>query len=303
MNAESILVTGAAGFLGSALCMRLAAAQGARVTGAGRSARPAGFGAEWVTCDLADQAAVDALIEQTQPTVVFHLAGRTLGAQGKEAVWPNLRDNLLATVPLLSALTGTRCRRVVLTASLRDPDFDTDEVPTSPYAAAKAASSAYARMFHRLYQLPVVIARPFMVYGPGRQDMSKLVPFVASRLLAGQDASLSSGKDAFDFVFIDDVVEGLLTLASKDGLEGGTIDLGTGRLTSVAQVATGIADRLGKKHLLKLGALPDRRFEPQRSADVEGTAAMTGWRARTALPVGIDRFLAWYASAEQAAIR
>jgi nucleoside-diphosphate-sugar epimerase len=291
MEADNILVTGAAGFLGSALCARLSAVKGMRVTGVGRSPPPEGFGAAWLTCDLTDPSAVEALVARTQPTLVFHLAGRTLGAQGKEAVWPNLRDNLLATVPLLSALTGTRCRRLVLTASLRDPE--SDAVPTSPYAAAKAASSAYARMFHQLYRLPVVIARPFMVYGPGRQDMSKLVPFVASRLLSGQDASLSSGKDAFDFVFIDDVVEGLSALAATAGLEGRTIDLGTGRLTSVAEVATTIAQRLGRRPLLKLGALPDRLFEPQRAADVEATAALTGWRARIALPAGIDRFLAW----------
>jgi UDP-glucose 4-epimerase len=296
MRPQNVLVTGAAGFLGSALCTRLSTL-GASITGVGRSAQPEGFSGAWVQCELTDQAAVQALVAETQPSIVFHLAGRTLGDQGKEAVWPTLRDNLLATLPLLVALVGTGCRRVVLTASLRDPEGGSEPVPLSPYAAAKAASSAYGRMFHRLYELPVVIARPFMVYGPGRQDMSKLVPYVASRLVAGDEAALSSGEAAFDFVFVDDVVEGLLALATKDGLEGKTVDLGTGHLTSVADVARTIAQRLGKTRLVTLGAVPDRRFEPQRVADVESVAALTQWRAQVPLQAGIDRFLAWYTGA------
>lgn len=293
LHARNILVTGAAGFIGAALCARLDAL-GAHVVGTGRGKPPPGFRGTWLQCELTDAAAVEGLVALSEPDFVFHLAGLTLGDQGTQAVWPNLRDNLLATVPLLLALTGTRCRRLVLTASLRDPEIATEPLPLSPYAAAKTASSAYARMFHQLYQLPVAIARLFMVYGPGPQDMDKLVPHVASRLAADLPAALSTGEARFDFVFIDDVVEGLLALATAQGVEGRTLDFGTGQLASIAEVAQTLARHLGKPDLLKFGALPDRRFEPLRAADTELTAALTGWRAKVPLAVGLERFLAWH---------
>lgn len=293
LSGQRVLVTGAAGFIGGTLCSRLSASD-ALVTGVGRGKRPDGFVGEWVVCELTDQEAVQMLVAQVKPTFVFHLAGRTLGDQGEEAIWPTLRDNLLATLPMLSSLIGRNCKRVIMTASLRDPEGISEPVPTSPYAASKSASSAYGRMFHRLYRLPVVIARPFMVYGPGRQDMNKLVPYVASRISAGNIAAISSGEAAFDFVYVDDVVDGLLALACVDGLEGRTIDLGTGRLVTVAQVAKAMARELGSPHLLSLGAVPDRRFEPELAANVELTAALTRWRAKVSLETGIERFMAWY---------
>jgi nucleoside-diphosphate-sugar epimerase len=64
--------------------------------------------------------------------------------------------------------------------------------------------------------------------------MTKLMPYVASRLGSGKEVLFSSGEAAFDFVFIDDVVDGLLALAVNDGLEGQTLDLGTRKLTTVA---------------------------------------------------------------------
>jgi len=118
LRGRDVLVTGAAGFIGNALCARLTAL-GARVTGCGRSAPPQGFAGTWVRCDLTDLKAVQSLLAGCRPGLVFHMAGRTLGDQGKDAVWPTLRDNLLATVPLLVGLAGSDCRRIVVTASAR----------------------------------------------------------------------------------------------------------------------------------------------------------------------------------------
>jgi len=296
LTKTNVLVTGAAGFIGTALCSALSKL-GACVIGAGRSESPPGFPGRWVRCDLCEPASVEGLLSGTGPAYVFHMAGRTLGQQGREAVWPNLRDNLLGTVTLLLALSQTPCRRVVMTGSLREPAGSGDDTPSSPYAAAKAAGCAYARMFHRLYGLPVVIARLYMVYGPGPQDMTKLVPYVASRLAGGKEVLLSSGEAAFDFVFIDDVVDGLIALAMNDGLEGQTLDLGTGKLTSVTDVAHIVATRMGAgADALRLGAMPDRRFEPIRKADTATTERLTGWRARTPLTDGIDQFVRWHAA-------
>ena len=101
---------------------------------------------------------------------------------------------------------------------------------------AKTAATAYCRMYAELYAVPVAIARVFMVYGPGAQDDNKLVPYVTRALLEGRSPSLSSGVRAVDWIFVEDVVEGLVRIAERDGVVGRVIDLGTGELATVADV-------------------------------------------------------------------
>ena len=133
-----------------------------------------------------------------------------------------------------------------------------------------------------------------MVYGPGQMDFGKLVPHVLSRVLQGQVAELSSGLQTFDWVFIDDVVEALLATAIRGAGDGRTIDVGCGNLTSVREVALGLATRVGSEGLLRFGAIADRRLEPTRSADLNDTEARIGWRPKISLEEGLERTVDWY---------
>ena len=111
-----------------------------------------------------------------------------------DLVLPAYRSLLTSTVNLLVAGTEIGCRRIVLSGSFTEPvPGRTNPNPSSPYAAAKWAASGYGRMFHSLFQTPVVILRPFMVYGPA-QAPSKLIPSVISSLLSGNSPRISSGK-------------------------------------------------------------------------------------------------------------
>src|SRR4029077_12337963 len=100
-----------------------------------------------------------------------------------------------------------------------------DIIPSSPYAAAKWAGCAYARMYYKLYGTPIVIVRPFMTFGPG-QNSEKLIPHVILSILHGKSPHLSSGQWRAYWVFVDDATEGFVTAASKPEIEGTTIDLG-----------------------------------------------------------------------------
>jgi nucleoside-diphosphate-sugar epimerase len=152
-------------------------------------------------------------------------------------------------------------------------------------------------MFHRLYGTPVAIARTFMVYGPGQRDLKKLVPYVATSLLRGEEARLSSGTRQVDWVYVEDIARGFMTAASAPGLEGQTFDLGTGVATTVRTVAEMIARDIGRTDHLALGAVPDRSMEQERVADVERTFALTGWRPAVTLQEGLWRTVRWYANA------
>ena len=164
---QKILVTGASGFIGSHLCRRLYR-DGTEIHAISRIQHSSdGNGLYWWQVDLAETAAIRELVRTIKPDIVFHLASHNVGARDLDLVMPTFRSNLMSTVNLFTAISEIGCRRVVLAGSMEEPELgDAQAIPGSPYAAAKWASSAYARMFHALYQLPVVILRIFMVYGP-----------------------------------------------------------------------------------------------------------------------------------------
>ena len=164
---------------------------------------------------MADDTGVADLFAEIRPRVVLHLASHVAGSRDLSLVRPTLRDNLLSSVHLLEQAALHGCDRFVLVGSLEEATDDS--APSSPYAAAKAAATSYGRMFHALYDLPVVIARVFMVYGPGPQDERKLVPYVVRSLLDGETPSFSSGVRPVDWVFVEDVAEGLVRLAGHPG--------------------------------------------------------------------------------------
>ena len=248
--------------------------------------------------DVADAANIDRLVAEVQPHFVFHLASRVSGSRDLSEVAATFDSNLASTVHLLRAVTNTACQRIVLAGSLEQTD-DLDAAPSSPYAASKSAAAMYARMFFELYQTPVTIARLFMVYGPGQRDARKLVPYVATSLLSGQTPQLTSGVRPVDWVYVDDVADTLISCALTPGLEGKTIDVGTGQMTSVRSVAEQIAKLVGRGTPV-FGAIDDRPLEQVRAADPTQATAMIG-RPLTSLDDGLRQTVAWYRDSVESA--
>jgi nucleoside-diphosphate-sugar epimerase len=290
------LVTGASGFIGSHLCQRLVQI-GATIHTVSRQHHTGAVpGWCWWQGDLADLATVRDILHRSKPDVVFHLASHVSGAREREAVLPTFHSNLMSTVNLLTVASEIGCRRFILAGSMEEPDATTpDAVPCSPYAAAKWAGSAYARMFHALYQLPVVILRIFMVYGPAQRDLRKLIPYVTLSLLRGEPPRLSSGQRQVDWIYIDDVVDGILAAAQAPAIEGGTLEIGSGTLVSVRAVVEQLVDLITPGGAVPFGALPERPLEQVRVAGTAATYAKLGWQPTTPLPAGLHRTVAWYA--------
>lgn len=294
LKQRTVLVTGASGFIGSRLCERLSDL-GAVVHGVSRRQRSDGAVSRWWQADLDDGIATRRLVEAIEPELIFHLASLVSGKRGIEYVLPALRSNLLSTVNLLISATGTTCSRVVLTGSLEEAEGDTSiAIPTSPYAAAKGAASAYARMFHALYGTPVVTARLFMVYGPDQKDENKLVPYVTLSLLRGELPQLMSGTREVDWIYVDDVIDAYLALATKEGLEGETVDVGSGELTSVRGVVEHLVEIALPGAQPGFGAVADRPLERVRVANIEHAYSLTGWKPETSLADGLRKTVDWY---------
>lgn len=291
---RKVLVTGASGFIGSHLCRRLRKL-GAEVHGVSRSARVSDECVHWWKAELDDEDAVQRLLASVMPDTIFHLASFVSGKRELEYVVPALRSNLLSTVNLLKSATEAGCKRIVLTGSLEEPEGNAvTATPASPYAAAKGAASAYARMFYALYATPVVTARLFMVYGPDQKDHNKLIPYVSLSLLRGKAPKLMSGTREVDWVFVDDVVDAYLVLATRPGIEGETIDVGSGELTPVRSVVEQIFRFAETDARPEFGGVADRPLERVRVADVARSFELTGWKPKTSLEEGLKKTVDWY---------
>ncbi|MFD4179665.1 NAD-dependent epimerase/dehydratase family protein [Rhodococcus sp. NPDC058514] len=290
LASRRVLITGAAGFIGSRLCSRLREI-GAEIHGVSRRSRD-DDGISWWQADLAESQAAHHVMEEVRPDFVFHLAGEVNGARDVAMIAPTIRNNLLSTVNLLTAACETGEPRVVLAGSASEPD--PDQIPASPYAASKSAISIYARTFHAHYGLPVVNLRPSMVYGPGQEDYGKLIPYVARSLMRGEVPRLSSGVQKFDWVYVDDVVEAFIRAASAADVEGESLDVGSGELVSVHSIVERIVRLAAGTTRPQFGAVPDRPRECSLLADVQRTRAVLGWQAGTSLEDGLVTTVEWY---------
>lgn len=292
---KQVLVTGARGFIGTHLCRRLCACRSA-VHGVSRRLYYAhdGYLQSWQV-DLTDVASVRQILRSVQPEIIFHLASHVAGARERDLVLPTFYDNLASTVHLLTACAETGCRRIVLASSCDEPrNYSGETFPCSPYAAAKWASTMYGRMSYRLFETPVVMARIFMTYGPDQKDQKKLVPFVVNQLLRGEAPQLTSGQRLADWIYVEDVVEGLLRAATAPGIDGCEFDLGSGSLTSVRQVVEQIVELVGTGIEPLFGALSDRPFEQERAADTTFLSDRLGYQPQTSLKQGLAATIDWH---------
>jgi UDP-glucose 4-epimerase len=289
-----VLVTGASGFIGKHLCHSLVQ-QGAEVHGISRTSQNLqGMSIKWWQADLTDAATTKRIMNEVRPDVIFHLAAYAWGGRELDLVLPTFNGCMTTTVNVLLAATEVGCHRIVIPGSLEEPfPGEGNAVPSSPYAAAKLGGTLYALMFHELYGTPAVIVRIFMTYGPG-QHRDKLIPYLIRSLTRGEKPKLHSGSRPVDWIFIDDVVRGLMVVAQTPGLEGQRVDIGSGVLVSIRDTASLLSRLIGQEVLPPNGAFPDRPNEQVRIADISTSFRLTGWKPEVPFEQGLSRTIDWY---------
>ena len=294
LSGKKVLITGASGFLGSHLCERLCE-NNVEIHAISRTERTSHRNSlQWWHGNMEDIEVAQHLFHTIKPDVVFHLSGMVTGAAGAELVLPTFNSLLVTTVNILTTSAKTGCDRVISIASLEEPESGQNEAtPISPYAAAKWASSAYSRMFHQLYQTPIVLVRPFMTYGPG-QNVHKIIPSVTLSLLQSEAPKLASGQRQVDWIYIDDVISGMLAAAQVPHVEGCTFDLGSGALVSIRSVVQQLTNLVNPQIEPLFGALPDRPVEKVRVANTAYSYEKLGWQPVISLEAGLEHTVNWY---------
>ncbi len=302
---KRVLVTGGSGFIGRHL-LRALERDGARVHATCRSSAESATSdshADWLRLDLAERSSIFAAVQASQPDVVFHLAAR-IGADRSLAFSElALRENVMGTHLLLAALAERKpaVERIVVLGS--GEEYGRSETlpiteeqplrPISPYSLSKAASSQLALTYADLYELPVAVVRPFIVYGPG-QSTAMMLPNLIDTLTAGREFRMTMGEQTRDFIFVEDLIDGLLAAASSDGAIGEAFNLCSGQEQSIRHVAEMARNMIGEGKLLP-GALPYRDNEVWRLVGTnEKARRVLQWTPRTTLEEGLGKAIEWY---------
>jgi UDP-glucose 4-epimerase len=314
---RSVLVIGGLGFIGRPLVETLVA-RGANVTvmtpsrerhrntAAAQDAR----GVRIVEGDVRDRQAMETAVRAQH--VVFNLAGQSGAVRSLEDPWTDLDVNVGGMLTLVEAVRRqNRGARIVFASSRleygrvgREPVAETHAVdPLCPHAIHKLMAEEYLRLYERLYGMSYAVARITNPYGPG-QPRARTDYGVVNRLihLALADEKLpiyGDGRQRRDYIYIDDVVEALLAIASPQSpaaKASGIYNVGTGIGTSIADMATAItrAAGAGRIEFVPWPALAEQIETGDFVADITRIGTEVGWRPAVALDEGLRRTVAFY---------
>jgi len=288
-SGRRVLVTGASGFVGRWLAARLSEL-GADVHGLGRNLSRMPQGIRGWAVDLRHYDAVRSAVNAIRPELVFHLAAFVTARQDRGLVRPMLEHTLMSTVHLLSAVADVSCQRVVLLSSA---EAIGSGPPKSPYAAAKASAEFFAALFQHTYSLPTVILRPTLVYGAG-QPHDKLIPYIITSLVRGSEPALHQPDRICDLLYVRDLVDALCLAAKQPGIEGQTIDIGSGIKVSIAELSQKIAALLGKSSSISADSTRRSVGSTDLIVETERAFRLLAWRARWTLHEGLSATLPAY---------
>jgi nucleoside-diphosphate-sugar epimerase len=302
-----VLVTGANGFIGRCALRALAGRGDYEVHGVtSRSPGPAGGAARWHTADLMDPRQVHDLLGELRPTHLLHLAWYTAPPQ----YWTSTENFrwVQASLELLRQFAERGGQRVVMAGTCAEYDWRygycseavTPLQPATTYGACKNALRSLLEEYSRRTGLSSAWGRVFLLYGP-HESPGRLVPSVIGALSRGEPAPCTSGSQVRDFLHVQDVADALVTLMAS-GVKG-AVNIASGKPVAVREVVWAIADRLGRRDLVRLGALPDRPEEPPvLLADVGRLTHECVWSPRYDLDAGLEETIGWW-NAQAARVR
>jgi nucleoside-diphosphate-sugar epimerase len=302
-----LVITGGTGFIGRQ-CLPLLAARGYEIhavtTGApgtahhSRSAGTECADVQWHQADLLDAPKTAALMADLRPTHLLHFAWYT--EPGK---YLNSLENFRwveASLNLLLAFGRHGGRRAVLAGSSFEYEGDhgaccetgTPLKPKNAYGACKAALQGLQAAFAEQAGLSAAWGRIFYLYGP-YENPKRLVASVIRSLLRGEPALCSPGEQVRDFLYVEDVADAFVALMESD--VRGPVNIASGQPITVKGIVQAIAERLGRREMVRLGALPARATEPHfLVADVGRLKNEVRWQPKYDLDRGLGQTIGWW---------
>ncbi|MGI6259072.1 MAG: SDR family NAD(P)-dependent oxidoreductase [Anaerolineaceae bacterium] len=311
---KKVLVTGAAGFIGSRLVEKLVE-NGAAVRAFTRYTSRAELGLlatlpqtilsqiELVRGDLRDHSAVESAMEGID--VVFHLGALISIPYSYLHPVETVQTNVLGTLNILEACRKTGCRLVHASSSevygtaLRVPiDEEHPLQGQSPYSASKIGADKLVEAYFRSFDVPSITVRPFNTYGPG-QSTRAVIPTIITQALASDRIKLGNLDAIRDFTFVDDTVAGFIAAARSDLWDGEVYNLGSGQEISIGSIAELIFEILRKEIVVEID---QKRIRPEKSevkrliSDNRKAREKLNWTPQVPMREGLTRTITWIRS-------
>jgi UDP-glucose 4-epimerase len=297
------LITGVAGFLGSALAARLVD-EGHEVLGLDDlSAGKEGVipdGVQFELGDIMDRPKLWALLQDVE--CVYHLAARV--AVRESILYPREYNstNVGGTVSVMEAMRDVGVKRVVFTSSgavygaqVAQPlHEDMVPAPDSPYAVSKLSAEYYVKTIGRLWGIETVTLRIFNAYGPGQHlpaDHPPVIPYYLRQATKGGSLVVhNSGTQTRDFVYLDDVVSALVQAGQASDVDEATINIGSGREVSILDLVKSVLEITG----VKTEAIYNHKASggvSRMRADITRAELLLGYTPQYTLTEGLTRTL------------
>ncbi len=314
LSGTRVVVTGGAGFIGSRLVDALLAEGAEHVAVVdtfflGREENLAAAQEAYGDAlsvhreDAGDLGAMAAICRAKQPDMVFNLATKALlysffNPAGAFAVNVAIATALgeLLREGAFSRLVHLSSSEVYGTAREKTMSEDHPLRAETSYAAGKAAADLMLASYVNMFELDVVTVRPFNNYGPRQNDsaFAAIIPLTIKRLLNGESPVLEGdGEQTRDFIFVEDTVDAILRLAVHPEVSGLTLNIGSGRETSMSEIVRTLCEILDYKG--ETVHAPQRPADVRRHrADVAHVESILGPVAPTTLREGLERTCEWH---------
>lgn len=312
MRGTTVVVTGAAGFIGSHLTERLVRL-GARTRAFvhyNADARrgwldhsPVAADVETFAGDIRDPATLTAAFAGAD--VVLHLAALVAIPYSYVSPLSYVRTNVEGTLNVLEAALKAGVRRVVHTstsetygtARYAPIDEQHPACSQSPYAASKIGADQIATSYVHSFQLPVVTVRPFNAFGP-RQSLRAVIPTIVAQAVAGGEIRLGSLTPRRDFTYVTDTVEAFVSAAQAPAaVVGETFNIGTGRDVAIGEVVEVVRRLVGADVRVVHDTdrvRPDASEVMRLVCDARKAETLLGWRPRVTLEDGLAETVEWF---------
>lgn len=312
LHSKNVLVTGAGGFIGSHLVERLVMA-GAKVRAFVRynSRNDPGLlrladkeilsKVEMVGGDLRDADAIQKAVNGCQ--VVFHLGALISIPYSYVHPVEVAETNVIGTLNVLNACREAHVERMIHTSTSEVygtartvPIDETHPLQgQSPYSASKIGADKLAESYYCAFGLPVVTVRPFNTFGP-RQSARAVIPTIITQALTQPSIKLGNLETTRDFTFVDDTVDGFFLASQVPGVEGKTINLGTGQEIKIGDLVQKIVKVVGKPVNIDINT---ERLRPEASevfrllSNNSLAREVLGWQPKTDLDTGLTKTVDW----------
>lgn len=298
-NGKNILVTGASGFIGKHLVIRLSQL-GAHVYGVSlRVSLP-----QIYKLDICDYKKMDQFIKDNKIEICYHLAGESIVESGKNDPYSTFRVNIDGTLNILEIGRKRSLERIIVASSSHV--YGENEVPylesytpkpTRPYETSKACTDLIAQSYADTYKLPVLIPRFVNIYGPGDLNFTRLIPKTIKEIITENEVELWGGSAIRDFLYIDDAVNGYLDLANVDIAtieENRIFNFGGGNTITVNNLVQKII-KISQRtvSLIKTDEIREDEIKSQYVSFAKAKKLLK-WKPTFSLNHGLSRTFEWY---------